>query len=194
MTRNSNGFCNYCKINVWTITVPLAFIVISSYSLKYCKVMDYMRSRRITLHLLLRYRRVMAYVASRRIILLLLCFVGRVMSYMASRRITLLLRLWSLRWTVFFFLPLACRGTLLRVSEVCGNVRKVWWRSLHSGQSPHDGGERFFTLGLTRNGNGLCNYCKVNVCAITIRFAVIVTLRTPHCLRIVLSHEDAMRS
>ena len=26
----------------------------------------------------------------------------------------------------FFFLPLACRGTLLRVSEVCGNVRKVW--------------------------------------------------------------------
>ena len=86
-----------------------------------------------------------------------------------------------------FFLALACRGTLLRVSEVCGNVRKVWWRSLHSGQSQHDGGERFFTLGLTRNGSGLCNYCKVNVCAITIRFPVIVTLRTPHCLRIVLS-------
>ena len=125
----------------------------------------------------------MAYLASRRI---MLCLVGRVMPYMSSRRTALLLRLWSLRWTDFF-LPLACRGTLLRVSEVCGNVRKVWWRSLHSGQSPHDGGERFFTLGLTRNGNGLCNYCKVNVCAITIRFAVIVTLRTPHCLRIVLS-------
>ena len=86
-----------------------------------------------------------------------------------------------------FFLGLACRRTLVRVSQVCGNLRKVWWRSLHSGQSPHDGGERFFTLGLTRNGNGLCNYCKVNVCAFTIRFAVIVTLRTPHCLGIVLS-------
>ena len=128
-------------------------------------------------------RRVMAYLASRRI---MLCLVGRVMPYMSSRRTTLLLRLWSLRWTDFL-LPLAFRGTLLRVSEVCGNVRKVWWRSLHSGQSPHDGGERFFMLGLTRNGNGLCNYCKVNVCAFTIRFAVIVTLRTPHCLRIVLS-------
>ena len=66
-------------------------------------------------------------------------------------------------------------------------MRKVWWRSLHSGQSPHDGGERFFTLALTRNSNGLCNHCKVNVCAIIIQFAVIVTLRTPHHWRIVLS-------
>ena len=45
---------------------------------------------------------------------------------------------------------------------------------LHSGRSPHDGGERFFTLALTRNSNGLCNYCKVNVCTITVTFSVIV--------------------
>ena len=31
-----------------------------------------------------------------------------------------------------------------------------------------------FTLSLTRNSNGLCNYCKVNVCTITVPFAVIV--------------------
>ena len=32
----------------------------------------------------------------------------------------------------------------------------------------------FFMLSLTRNSNGLCNYCKVNVRAITVTFSVIV--------------------
>ena len=110
-----------------------------------------MASRRI-IALALALRRVMAYVASRRIIFLLCCFVGCVMPYMASRRITLLLRLWPLRWTMViwqgvsclfrcrscasvlllhlplwndFFLALASRGTLPRVSQVCANVRMV---------------------------------------------------------------------
>ena len=59
--------------------------------------------------------------------------------------------------------------------EVCANVRKVCWTSLHSGRSPHDGGQRFFTLALTRKSDGLSDYCKADVCTITVPVAVIVT-------------------
>ena len=77
-------------------------------------------------------------------LLLLLCLACRVMDFMASRRIMLLCLPRRLRDALhgvpshdfaativviamdsFFFLALACRGTLPRVSQVCANVRMV---------------------------------------------------------------------
>ena len=76
---------------------------------------------------------------------------------------------WDLR-TAYAFR--SKRGDLI-ISSLC-QCQEGCWRSLHSGRSPHDGCERFCTFSLTRNSNGLCNYCKVNVCTITVTFSVIV--------------------
>ena len=58
---------------------------------------------------------------------------------------------------------------------VCTNERKVYWTSLHSGRSPHDGGLRFFTLALSRKSHGLCDYCKADAGTISVAVGVVVT-------------------
>ena len=61
--------------------------------------------------------------------------------------------------------------------QVCANVRKACWTSLHSGRSPHDGGQRFFTLVLTRKSYGFSDYCKADVCTINVLVAVVASRR-----------------
>ena len=48
---------------------------------------------------------------------------------------------------------------------------------MHSGRSPHDGGQRFFTLGLTRKRYGFSDYCKADVCTINVLVAVVASRR-----------------
>ena len=61
--------------------------------------------------------------------------------------------------------------------QVCANVRKACWTSLHSGRSPHDGGQRFFTLVLTLRSYGFSDYCKADVCTINVVVAVVASRR-----------------
>ena len=62
--------------------------------------------------------------------------------------------------------------------EVCANVRKVWWTSLHSGRSPHDGGQRFSTLALTRKSDGLSYHCSAFCSLLCLVFRSLLLLST----------------
>ena len=66
---------------------------------------------------------------------------------------------------------------LLDFPSVCANVRKVCWTSLHSGRSPHDGGQRFFTLALTLKSHGFSDYCKADVRTINVVVVVVASRR-----------------
>ena len=88
---------------------------------------------------------------------------------------------WGLPCLMFLLLLLlllcCCRG------QVC-------WTSLHSGRSPHDGGQRFFTLALTRKGDGLSDHSKAVVCTIAVPVAVIVTVMYPlwtHAMTVIIA-------
>ena len=66
---------------------------------------------------------------------------------------------------------------LSEFASVCANVRKVCWTSLQSGRSPHDRGQRFFTLALSWKSYGFSDYCKVDVCTINVLVAVVESRR-----------------
>ena len=57
-------------------------------------------------------------------------------------------------------------------------MRKVCWTSLQSGRSPHDGGQRFFTLALSWKSYGFSDYCKADVGTINVLVAVVES----HCI------------
>ena len=66
---------------------------------------------------------------------------------------------------------------LSKFPSVGANVRKVCWTSLNSGRSPHDGGQRFFRLGLTWRRYGFSDYWKAAVCTINVLVAVVASRR-----------------
>ena len=66
---------------------------------------------------------------------------------------------------------------LSEFASVCATVRKVCWTSLPSGRSPHDGGQRFFTLALSWKSYGFSDYCKADVCTINVLVAVVESRR-----------------
>ena len=74
----------------------------------------------------------------------------------------------------FFQFLLPEPHALLRVSlNLCQCEEGLDVIALWAG--PHDGGQRFFTLALTRKSHGLSDYCKADVCTINVLVAVIVS-------------------
>ena len=78
---------------------------------------------------------------------------------------------------LFLLLPRLMFLLLLLLRLFCCRVQ-VCWTSLHSGRSPHDGGQRFSTLALTRKSDGLSYHCSAFCSLLCLLFGSLLLLST----------------
>ena len=82
---------------------------------------------------------------------------------------------------LLLFVLLSClMFLLLLLLLLCCCRGQVCWTSLHSGRSPHDGGQRFFTLALTRKSDGLSYHCSAFFSLLCLLFGSLLLLFSGH--------------